>query len=134
MSSAWEHFNSAVLELVRATPIKQRLIGAHRKHLSSIKEDQLPRELRTQFARVMRLMDGVKPMPGEDRVSASVRKLSPQQADECAEIIVELFSQLSQVEAAAERSVTTAGAVLHLYPIDGEADVDYVIPAAIARN
>jgi hypothetical protein len=79
-------------------------------------------------------MDSVKPMSGEDRVSASVRKLSPQQVDECAEKILELFTQFSRLEATAERAHATTGAVMRIYPMDGDSEIDYVVPAAIARN
>ena len=34
MVSAWDSLHSATLELVRSTPIKQRLICAYRRHLT----------------------------------------------------------------------------------------------------
>src|SRR6202521_2146049 len=91
MISAWECFHSATLELVRSTPIKQRLICAYRRHLASLSEDQLPGEAREPFDQVMRCLQGVQPLPGEDAVAASVRKMSNQEADECASMIVEMF-------------------------------------------
>ncbi|HEY4968361.1 MAG TPA: hypothetical protein VII35_00555, partial [Steroidobacteraceae bacterium] len=88
MISAWDCFHYATLELVRSTPIKQRLISAYRRHLAALPEDQLPSEVRESFGHVMRVLRGVQPLPGEDAVAASVRKMSNQEADECASLIV----------------------------------------------
>ena len=96
MVSAWNSLHSATLELVRSTPIKQRLIAAYRRHLSSIQEDHLPLEARGSFAQVMRSLAGIEPLRGEDAVTASVRKMSIQDADDCAALIVEIFGMLSR--------------------------------------
>ncbi len=94
MISAWDSLHSATLELVRSTPIKQRLIAAYRRHLSLIDEEQLPAEARGSFAQVMRSLAGVQPLRGEDAVAASVRKMSNQEADDCAALIVEMFGHV----------------------------------------
>lgn len=91
MISAWENLHFAMLELVRSTPIKQRLVGAYRRHLVSIPEDQLPLEVRDSFAQMMRAMCAVQPLRGEDAVASSVRKMSNQEADDYAALIVEIF-------------------------------------------
>jgi len=91
MISAWECFHYATLELVRSTPIKQRLISAYRRHLAALPEDQLPGDVREVFSQVMRSLRGVQPLRGEDAVAASVRKMSNQEADDCAALIVEIF-------------------------------------------
>src|ERR1700692_1438553 len=91
MISAWESLHFATLELVRSTPIKQRLVCAYRRHLISIAEDQLPAGGRESFTQVMRSLCGVRPLRGEDAVAPSVRKMSIQEADDCATLIVEIF-------------------------------------------
>jgi hypothetical protein len=91
MTSAWESLHFATLELVRSTPIKQRLISAYRRHLFSLPADQLPNEVRETFGHVMKSLHGVQPQKGEDAVAASVRKMSNQEADDCAAQIVEIF-------------------------------------------
>jgi hypothetical protein len=112
MISAWECFHFATLELVRSTPIKQRLICAYRRHLVSLPQDQLPREIRQSFEQIMRTLNGVEPQRGEDSVAASVRKMSNQEADECAAAIVEIFGLMSRFEVAVSRP---AGAVVQLH-------------------
>lgn len=91
MISAWESLHFATLELVRSTPIKQRLVASYRRHLMAISAEQLPGEVRESFAQVMDSLSGVQPLKGEDAVAASVRKMSIQEADDCAALIVEIF-------------------------------------------
>jgi hypothetical protein len=129
MISAWDCFHYATLELVRSTPIKQRLISAYRRHLAVLPEDQLPSEVRESFGHVMRVLRGVQPLPGEDAVAASVRKMSNQEADECASLIVEIFGLMSRFNVVASRPA----AVVQLHSVDC-APADYEIPALIARN
>jgi hypothetical protein len=113
MISAWDCFHFATLELVRSAPIKQRLICAYRRHLASFPEDQLPSEVREFFGQVMRSLRGVQPLRGEDAVAASVRKMSNQEADECAALIVEIFGLMNRPSAAPSRS----GAVVQLHSV-----------------
>jgi hypothetical protein len=98
MTSAWDSLHSATLELVRSTPLKQRLVSVYRRYLSTLLVEQLPSEARGTFAQVMHILAGVQPLRGEDAVAASVRKLSAQQADDCAALIVEIFSMLARAE------------------------------------
>ena len=128
MISAWECFHFATLELVRSAPIKQRLISAYRRHLAVLPEDELPGEVRESFGMVMRSLQGVQPLRGEDAVAASVRKMSNQEADECAALIVEIFGLMCRVHVAPSRPNT----VVQLHSVDCPAD--YEVPALIAAN
>ena len=114
MISAWECFHFATLELVRSTPIKQRLISAYRRHLALLSEDQLPGEAQESFNQIIRCLQGVRPLPGEDAVAASVRKMSNQEADECAALIVEIFGVMCRVNVAPSRP----NAVVQLHSVD----------------
>ncbi len=117
MVSAWDSLHSATLELVRSAPIKQRLIAAYRRHLATIQEDQLPAEARGSFARVMQSLGGVAPLRGEDAVTASVRKMSNQEADDCAALVVEIFGLLPRTSDAAPAQRQPA-AVVQLRSVD----------------
>jgi hypothetical protein len=129
MISAWESFHFAALELVRSTPIKQRLICAYRRYLASLREDEIPAEGRESFGQVMRSLCGVQPLRGEDAVAASVRKMSNQEADECAALIVEIFGLMCRSNLSAAR----AGSVVQLHSVDRAAD-EFDAPAMIATN
>jgi hypothetical protein len=123
MISAWECFHFATLELVRSTPIKQRLISAYRRHLASLPEDQVPGEVRESFDQVLRSLRGVQPLRGEDAVAASVRKMSNQEADDCAALIVEIFGLMSRDHVPSTRPNT----VVQLHSVDCE-PADYQAP------
>jgi len=129
MVNAWECFHFATLELVRSTPIKQRLICAYRRHLASLPEDQLPGEARESFDQVLRSLRGVQPLPGEDAVAASVRKMSNHEADECAALIVEIFGVMCRTNVAPSRPAT----VVQLHSVDC-APADYESAALIAHS
>jgi hypothetical protein len=129
MISAWECFHFATLELVRSTPIKQRLVCAYRRHLSTLPEDQLPNEIRESFGQVMRSLRGVQPLRGEDAVAASVRKMSNQEADDCAALIVEMFGLMCKSNATAARGNT----VVQLHAVERAAD-DFEVTELVARN
>jgi len=129
MISAWECFHFATLELVRSAPIKQRLICAYRRHLAVLPEEELPGEVRESFGMVMRSLQGVQPLRGEDAVAASVRKMSNQEADECAALIVEIFGLMCRVHVAPSRPNT----VVQLHSVDCP-PADYEVPALIAAN
>jgi hypothetical protein len=130
MISAWENLHCATLELVRSTPIKQRLISAYRRHLVSLPTDQLPSEVRGSFSRVMQSLAGVQPLRGEDAVAASVRKMSNQEADDCASLIVEIFGLMCRADVANGRQ---SAAVVQLRSVEC-ADNEFETPALIATN
>jgi len=134
MLTAWECFHFATLELVRSTPIKQRLICAYRRHLAEVATEQLPIDIRETFAQIVRILCGVQPLRGEDAVAASVRKMSNQQADDCAALIVELFGRMSRVHASGTRNT-----LVKLHSVGGTeaelaAEPDEVSPALIANH
>jgi hypothetical protein len=129
MISAWECFHFATLELVRSSPIKQRLISAYRRYLASLPEDQLPSEVRESFGLVLRSLRGVQPLPGEDAVAASVRKMSNQEADDCAALIVEIFGLICRINVAASRPNT----VVQLHSKD-PVPAEYTAPVLAATN
>ena len=55
------------------------------------------------FGQVMRCLRGVQPLKGEDAVAASVRKMSNQEADDCAALIVEIFGMIGRDHVTAHR-------------------------------
>jgi hypothetical protein len=129
MTSAWESLHFATLELVRSTPIKQRLVSAYRRHLVSLPEDQLPSEVRESFAHVMASLRGVAPLRGEDEAAASVRKMSIQEADECSALIVDIFGITSR---ALLNSARSSASVVQLHGPERDSS-DFEVPAFIAN-
>ena len=136
MTSAWESLHFATLELVRSTPIKQRLVNAYRRHLISLPDDQLSDEAREMFGQVMKSLHGVQPQKGEDAVAASVRKMSIQEADDCAAHIVEIFGVTCRELLNAAR---VSAEVVQLHSVEREHlaernTADFEAPALLASN
>src|SRR5882757_10588994 len=135
MISAWESLHFATLELVRSTPIKHRLVCSCPRHLASISEDQLPFEVRESFSQVMGLLHGVQPLRGEDTVAASVRKMSIQEADDCAALIVEIFGITCRILL---NSARQSAAVVQLHSTESHSTEretsDFEVPELIASN
>ena len=129
MISARECLHFATLELVRSTPIKQRLICAYRRHLASLEDEQLPGDIRESFGQVMRCLRGVQPLRGEDAVAASVRKMSNQEADDCASLIVEIFGMICRMSVASNRP----NGVVQLHSVDST-PAEYEEAVLIAAN
>jgi hypothetical protein len=135
MISAWDSLHSAILELVRSTPIKQRLISVYRRYLSTLSVEQLPLEARGTFAQVMNILGGVQPLRGEDAVVASVRKMSAQQTDDCAALIVEIFGSVARAESVLRQPapVVQLRSVERPHEMEIPAE-DFEVAALIATN
>lgn len=92
-------FRSAVISLSGRGPIKQRLATAYMSYLSDLHDDEMAPEQRAEFAKLRQRLQQVSPMNGEGPIRASVRKMSPHDAAECAEIIVDLFAEMLSADA-----------------------------------
>ena len=57
------------------------------------KED-LPLQMQQSFADLRQMMTGVAPLNGEGSIRATVRKMSVCQTDECARLILSLYSDI----------------------------------------
>ena len=129
MITAWECFHFATLELVRSTPIKQRLVCAYRRYLAALPADEVPMEVRESYRQVIFSLCGLTPLRGEDAVAASVRKMSNQEADECAAHIVEIFGLMCKTQHGATRTAS----VVQLHSVERAAD-EFPAPALIANH
>ena len=95
MTHPVDRFRAALLVLAGHGHIKQRLTKCYEEHLNNIDEDDLPIALKQTFADLRQCMHGVVPLNGESAVCASVRKMSPEDASECASDVVAIFGELS---------------------------------------
>ena len=99
MTDHVDRFHAALLVLAGHGHVKQRLIRAFEDHLAEIHEDELPIAMRQSFADLRHEMQRVAPLNGEGPICASVRKMSLQEASECAGRIVSLFGEISRYSA-----------------------------------
>ena len=94
MTDHVDRFHAALLVLVGHGHIKQRLIKAFDENLVDIQEDELPIAMKQPFADLRHEMVRVSPLNGEGAICASVRKMSVDEASDCAGRIATLYSEI----------------------------------------
>ena len=105
MSKYVHRFYTAVSVLASHGYIKQRLVQAYEGSLTFIDTDDMPGALRKSFAELRRLMNQVAPLNGEGPICASVRKMSIEEADECAHRIIDLYSDMVRLSDSAQKNL-----------------------------
>jgi len=98
MTNHVERFHAALTVLAGHGHIKQRLIKAYEDFLVDINEDELPISMKQAFVDLRRQMYCVTPQNGEGAICASVRKMSFDEASECAASVVTLYGEISGVQ------------------------------------
>ena len=102
---------AATLTLVGDGTLKDRLCAAFCDHLDDISEFDLPDEVQEEFAAMARVMHGARALPGDSVVRASIRKLSNDQAQGYARLILRTYSlRIRELAATARTSPRTASA------------------------
>ena len=96
MTDHVDRFYEALTVLVGHGHIKQRLIKAFENNLVDIHEDELPVAIKQPFADLRQEMLRVSPLNGEGAICASVRKMSLDQASECAGHILALYREMAR--------------------------------------
>ena len=97
MAAAWESLHRAALEVATADSVKQRVTNAFSKYLEELDLATLPAELRPRYTELVARLTRVRPLRGESAVAATVRKMSNEEAAECAQQIVELLADAASV-------------------------------------
>ena len=87
-------FYAAVSVLAGHGHIKQRLVKAYEENLAVIEDEDLPIAVKQSFADLRRMMSRVGPLNREGPIRASVRKMSVDDADECAHKIIDLYRDM----------------------------------------
>ncbi len=98
-----DRFFSAVRTLSGDGPIKQRLLAAYKEHLEDLSEAQVPDSIRPKFDSLKDALNAVGPANGESAVHASVRKMSPVDAQRYATSILLMLGELVRVKGSGER-------------------------------
>ena len=97
MTNHVERFHAALTVLAGHGHIKQRLIKAYEENLVAISDDEMPITLKQTFADLTQQMHSVTPLNGEGPICASVRKMSFEEAGECAALVVTIYGELSRL-------------------------------------
>ncbi len=94
MSNQVNRFYAAVSVLAGHGYIKQRLVKAYEENLAVIEEEDLPIAIKQSFADLRHMMSRVDPVKAEGRIRASVRKMSVEEADQCAHKMINLYRDM----------------------------------------
>ena len=105
MTDHLDRFHAALTVLAGHGHIKQRLIKAYEEYLVEIHEDELPIAMKQPFADLRLEMHRVTPLNGEGPICASVRKMSLNEASECAGRIVTLYGEIVRLRDDLQRSL-----------------------------
>ena len=106
MSNHVNCFYAAVSVLAGHGRIKQRLVQAYEENLATIEDDDLPIAVKRSFADLRHMMNRVDSVvKREGRICASVRKMSLEEADECAHKIIDLYADMIRYSDNAQESL-----------------------------
>jgi hypothetical protein len=97
MSYHEDRFYAAVSVLAGHGHIKQRLIKAYEDNLGAISEDELPIAVKQPFSDLKHQMNRVTPLNGEGPICASVRKMSVDEAADCAVSVVAQYGEIARL-------------------------------------
>ena len=111
-----DRFQAALTALAVHGHIKQRLIRAYEDNLADIHDDELPLVLQQRLADLRLQMHSVSPLNGEGPICASVRKMSLDEASECAVSIVTLFRDVVRLTDNSQSSLPLADSGEHRVP------------------
>jgi hypothetical protein len=119
MTRVYDRLESATLLLARSGAIKERLSAAWRQCLCTIEPDDLPHELRPRFRELAAQMQRERPLRGEDAVRATIRKMSNEEAERHAALIVRLFCRMTRQQELELPLPAQSGAVVQLFAAEG---------------
>lgn len=101
MSGTLQRLQHATLRLTQDGSIKERLADAFVSHLAGIDPLSLPEEARAEFRELDAAMHRESPLPRENPIQASVRKMSIPDARRYAAVVVRIFAAVACTQFAA---------------------------------
>lgn len=120
MTRVYDRLESATLHFARSGAIKERLEGAWRKWLANVEADDVPREMRLQFLDLSAQLQRERPLRGEDALKATIRKMSNDEAEQHATVIVRMFCRMTrQQELELGLPVASGASVVQLFVAEG---------------
>ena len=90
-STLADQLEAAVTALAAHGALKDRLAAAWCSHLDAIDAQDLPLEAQQDFSELAKSMHAARVLPGDNVVRASVRKLSNEDAERYAALIVRMY-------------------------------------------
>ena len=97
MKDVLDQLQQATVKLSQSGPIKDRLADAYTTFLSNIDASDIPERYRAEFVELHTALNRERALPRESAVRASVRKMSSDEADKHAALVVHAFAALARV-------------------------------------
>jgi|SRR4051794_11196412 hypothetical protein len=112
MNTALDLFEAATVSLTKAAPIKDRIADAYRNYLVYIHEEDLPNDVCEEFRALTDTLTRVgTELRGDDRLRATVRKMSNSDAEIAASAVVRMFGAVSRAFAGAPHQTVAANSM-----------------------
>lgn len=96
MNSTLELLQEAALVLTQTGTVKDRLVTAYCNHLSFLEAELVPEKFRCDFEAMCEAMHSARPLPRENPVRASVRKMSNEEAHRYAALVVKIYGAVAR--------------------------------------
>ena len=96
MSNTLESLQDAAILLSQNGSVKERLADAYLAHLASLDAAQLPENFRADFRAMCEAMRRERPLPRENPVRASIRKMSNDEASGYAALVIKLYAAVAR--------------------------------------
>ena len=120
MSRIYDRLETATFLLAGSRALKDRLDAAWRECLAKFEPDDMPRDIRVMFIDLATAMTRERPLRGEDAVRATIRKMSMEEAERQAALIVRMFCRMTrQPELELPLPAQNGGAVVQLFAAEG---------------
>lgn len=113
--STLQMLQEAALKLAGNGTVKDRLLDAYCTHLTSLDESNLPKEFREEFTDMCRAMHRERPMPRENAVRASVRKMSNEEAHRYASLVVRLYGAVARSPVSGKARAPVMAPIVQLF-------------------
>jgi hypothetical protein len=120
MSRIYDRLETATFLLTGSRALKDRLDSAWRECLAKFEPDDMPRDIRLMFIELATAMTRERPLRGEDAVRATIRKMSLDEAERQAALIVRMFCRMTrQPELELPLPAQNGAAVVQLFAAEG---------------
>ena len=119
MSNTLELLQDAALVLTQAGTVKDRLVSAYTNHLSYIDALHLPDKYRDDFEAMCEAMHREPPLPRENPVRASIRKMSNSEANDYAALVVRIYGAVARAGLMSLPRTPVLAPIVQLFAADG---------------
>ncbi len=97
MNDVLDQLQQATVKLSQSGPIKDRLADAYTTYLSNIDASDIPERYRAGFVELHTALNRERPLPRESVARASARKMSSEDAEKHAALVVHAFAAVARV-------------------------------------